>query len=210
MSQTKLEIISEKIRPYITTEIQTGRLPSKDFKDLIKSIAGISPSEHKYIAANFRRVVTNLSLYHYLPEIESNEEVVILQMANVIISRWVSNGEVLGRKQAIDKIIKWQDERLQEGFLTNVSDEQRIKNLISEIRTQIAYLWNNNQKNKIPKSLERFRDDISELSTSSQTVLYDISMLARDVKSNKIMFLDNIQDKIDEWDERLTVKNIDK
>ncbi|MHA1331958.1 MAG: hypothetical protein ACTSR2_12875, partial [Candidatus Hodarchaeales archaeon] len=106
-----MDQICEKIRPHLTVEFQTGRFSVGDFRDLIKRI-DFSPKERKYIRANFRLIVTRLGLFHYLPEIQKNEDIALFQLMEVVAESWIAQGLVKNKNEAANRLIEQIKSRL--------------------------------------------------------------------------------------------------
>ena len=105
--------VCEKIKPRLTLDFQTGRKKVSDFRDLLKRIE-FTRRERQYIGANFRFVVTKLGLFHYLPEIQGNEDVAVFQLIEVVAEGWINSGTVKNRNEAANRLIQQIKERIQE------------------------------------------------------------------------------------------------
>ena len=197
-----IDQICEKIRPNLTVEYQSGRLTVKDFRDLLKRY-DFNPRERRYIGANFRLIVTRLGLFHYLPEISGNEDVALFQLIEVVTESWIGEGKVKNRNEAASKLIEQIKERMQEktGTILTVSEAGDLRITIQSLRENISRFWEQSPE-RIPEFIEQFRDILSETSQSSR-LLYDIAAYNRKMQNHKTKYLEDVLEKIDEWEQRL-------
>jgi hypothetical protein len=196
------EQICEKIRPNLTIEYQSGRLTVKDFRDLLKRI-NFNPRERRYVGANFRLITTKLGLFHYLPEINGNEDIALFQLIDVVVESWISDGKVKNRNEAASTLIEQIKERIQEkpGSILTVSEAGDLRITIQSLRENVSRFWEKSP-DRIPEFIDQFRDVLSETSQSSR-LLYDITAYNREIQNRKIKYLEDIIEKIDEWEQRL-------
>ena len=106
---TKRKIVDQvcaKIRPHVTHAYQSGQLSGNDFRELLKRIDNFTPHEKKYLGANFRFVVTKLGLFHYLPEIQGNEDIAFFQLLEVVVEKMLGSGIVKTRNEAINGLFE--------------------------------------------------------------------------------------------------------
>jgi hypothetical protein len=194
--------VCEKIRPHLTPSFQSGRLGVSDFRELLKRV-DFSPKEKKYVGANFRFVITKLGLFHYLPEIQGNEDIAVFQLLEVIVEKMITSGTVKNRKEAINGLFEQFKKVTQSGTSTfmNVSEAADTRITLQSLREIITKFWEESPE-KIPDLINRFRDEISETSGSSR-LLYDISKFGRELRGNKIKYLEDIISEIDSWEQRL-------
>ena len=197
-----IDQIIEKIRPHLTIEYQSGRLNVKDFRDLLKRI-DFDTRERAYVNANFRFLISKLGLFHYLPEIIGNEDLAFFQLAEVVTESWINSGIVKNRNEAASRLIDQLKERIQDRATTilTVSEAGDLRIVIQSLRENISRLWDKNPE-RVPEIIEEFRDELSETSQSSR-LLYDIASFNRDIKGQKIRYLEDVLEKIDEWEQRL-------
>jgi hypothetical protein len=178
-----------------------------EFRHLLKQIE-FTKRERQYISANFRFVVTRLGLFHYLPEIQGNEDAAVFQLIEVVAENWVTAGLVKNRSAAINRLIQQIRKRL-EGTITHVQSATEVGSLrieIQSLRETISRLWEERleKPQSIPDLIEAFRDNLSETIQSSK-VLYDISKFGRELRSEKIKYLEEVMDEIDSWEQRLNL-----
>ncbi len=197
-----IDQVCDKIRPNLTVEFQSGRLNVKDFRDLLKRIK-FTPREKRYISANFRLIITKLGLFHYLPEINGNEDLALFQLIEVVVESWIDAGIVKNRTEAADRLIEQIKDRIQDKTLTflSVSDAGDLRILIQALRENLARFWDKSPE-RIPEFIDQFRDVLSETSQSSR-LLYDIASYNREIQSGKVKYLEDILEIIDEWEQRL-------
>ncbi len=202
MPRVKIDEICEKIKPNLTIEYQAGRLSVRDFRDLLKRIE-FTNKEHQYISANFRLVVTKLGLFHYLPEIQANEDVALFQLIEVVVEKWITEGIVKNRNDAASRLINQIKNRIQDRTTTilSVSEAGDLRIVIESLRENISRFWEKSPE-RIPEFIEEFRDALSETSQSSR-LLYDVATYNREIKIKKVKYLEDILEKIDEWEQRL-------
>ncbi|WP_455139649.1 hypothetical protein [Candidatus Hodarchaeum mangrovi] len=194
--------ICEKIKPFITIEFQSGRFKVTDFRELLKRI-DLTPHERKYLSANFRLVVTKLGLFHYLPEIQKNEDIALFQLIEVVTEDWISHGIVKSRTEAVNRLIEQIKTRLKDRSTTvlTISEGGDIRILIQSLRENITNFWDKNPE-RVPDLIDEFRDALSETSQSSR-LLYDVMSYSRDIRSKKIKYLEDVLEEIDAWEKRL-------
>ena len=197
-----IDQICEKIRPNLTVEYQSGRLTVKDFRDLLKRI-DFNPRERRYVGANFRLVITKLGLFHYLPEINGNEDLALFQLIEVVTESWISVGKVKSKKEAVTKLIEQIKERIQDktGTILTVSEAGDLRITIQSLRENISRFWEKSP-DRIPEFIDQFRDVLSETSQSSR-LLYDIAAYNRKIQKHEIKYLEDILEMIEEWEQRL-------
>lgn len=200
--QSIINQVCEKIRPHLTIEFQSGRLGVSDFRELLKRIK-FTPHERQYVGANFRFITTKLGLFHYLPEIQGNENTAVLHLIEVVVERMIANGEVRSRGEAIQRLVNIIEERVQSGTSTliTVTEAADLRITLQSLRDNIVNFWEKAPE-RIPEFIEQFRDDLAETSQSSR-LLYDIATLSRDLRSEKVKFLENVLSEIDSWEHRL-------
>lgn len=194
--------VCEKIRPHLTMAFQSGRLGVSDFRELLKRI-DFNPRERRYVGANFRFVVTKLGLFHYLPEIQGNEDAAVFQLIEVVTENWISSGVVKNRNEAANRLIQQIKNRVQAGTGTviTVSEAGDLRIMIQTLRENIVNFWDKTPE-RVPEFIETFRDALSETSQSSR-LLYDIAKFNRELRSRKITHLEDITNAIDSWEQRL-------
>lgn len=197
-----IDQVCEKIRPLLTVEYQSGRLNVKDFRDLLKRI-DFNQRERQYVSSNLRLILTKLGLFHYLPEIHGNEDVALFQLIEVVTESWITAGIVKSRNAAANRLIEQIKDRIQDRASTimTVSEAGDLRLTIQALRDSVASMWNQSQE-RVPDLIDEFREVLSETSQSSR-LLYDIASYNRDIKSGKIKYLEDLLEKIDEWEERL-------
>jgi pyrimidine operon attenuation protein/uracil phosphoribosyltransferase len=202
MGKKIVDQICEKIKPHLTVEFQSGRLNVKDFRDLLKRIEFTS-HERKYLGANFRFVITKLGLFHYLPEIQGNEDAAVFQLVEVVAESWISLNIVKNRNEAINRIIEQIKERFQASASTlmTVSETGDLRISLQSLRENVTRYWETHP-DRVPEFIEEFRDTLSETSQSSR-LLYDIATYNRNIKSKNIRHLEDVLETIDEWEQRL-------
>lgn len=195
--------VCAKIRPHLTHAYQSGQLSANDFRELLKRIDNFTPHEKKYLGANFRFVVTKLGLFHYLPEIQGNEDIAFFQLLEVVIEKMLRSGTVKTRTEAINGLFEQFRTITQEGAstLVTVSEAADLRISLQSLREKINSAWDITPE-QIPEFVERFRDDLSETSQSSR-LLYDISKFSRDLRAKKMKYLEDVIQEIDEWEKRL-------
>ncbi|MFX0182535.1 MAG: hypothetical protein ACFE95_05555 [Candidatus Hodarchaeota archaeon] len=194
--------VCEKIRPHLTMAFQSGQLGVSDFRELLKRI-DFNTRERQYIGANFRFVVTKLGLFHFLPEIQGNEDAAVFQLIEVVIENWISLGAVKNRSEAANRLIQQIKNRVQAGTSTviTVSEAGDLRIMIQTLRENIVNFWDKTPE-RIPEFIDSFRDALSETSQSSR-LLYDIAKFNRELRSRKIMHLEDVTNAIDSWEQRL-------
>ena len=197
-----IDQICEKIRPKLTVEYQSGRLTVQDFRDLLKRI-DFNPRERRYVGANFRLIITKLGLFHYLPEINGNEDTALFQLIEVVAESWINEGKVKNRNEAASKLMEQIKERIQDktGTILTVSEAGDLRITIQSLRENISRFWEQSP-DRIPEFIEEFRDVLSETSQSSR-LLYDIAAYNRKIQKQKVKYLEDILDAVDEWEQRL-------
>ncbi len=202
MGKKIVDQICEKIKPQLTIEFQAGRLGVKDFRDLLKRI-DFTLHERRYLGANFRFVVTNLGLFHYLPEIQGNEDAAVFQLVEVVAESWISRNIVKNRNEAVNRIIEQIKERFQASASTlmTVSETGDLRISIQSLRENVSKFWETHPE-RVPEFIDEFRDTLSETSQSSR-LLYDIATYNRDIRSKKVKYLEDILETIDNWEQRL-------
>ena len=186
----------------MTIEYQSGRLTVEDFRDLLRRI-DFNPRERRYVGANFRLITTKLGLFHYLPEINGNEDIALFQLIEVVIESWISERKVKNRNEAASKIIELIKERIQDkaGTILTVSEAGDLRITIQSLRENVSKFWEQSP-DRIPEFIDQFRDILSETSQSSR-LLYDIAAYNRKIQKHKVKYLEDIIDTIDEWEQRL-------
>ncbi|MFW9778665.1 MAG: hypothetical protein ACFFE8_07395 [Candidatus Heimdallarchaeota archaeon] len=199
--------VVEKIKPRLNPAYQSGRMNVSEFRHLLKQIE-FTKHERQYISANFRFVVTRLGLFHYLPEIQGNEDAAVFQLIEVVAENWVTTGLAKNRNAAINRLIKQIRKRL-EGTLTPVQSATEVGSLrieIQSLRETISRIWEERleKPESIPNLIETFRDDLADTIQSSK-LLYDISKFSRELRSGKIKYLEEVLDEIDSWEQRLNL-----
>ncbi|MFX0122737.1 MAG: hypothetical protein ACFFAE_03810 [Candidatus Hodarchaeota archaeon] len=194
--------VCEKIKPHLTVEYISGRQTVKDFREMLKRI-DFTPHERQYIGSNFRFVITKLGLFHYLPEIQGNEDAAVFQLIEVVAENWITSGIVKNRNQAAARLIQQIKERIQErpSTLITVSEAGDLRIMIQSLRENVSSFWEKSPE-RIPEFIDQFRDALSETSQSSR-LLYDIASFNREVRANKVKYLEDIQEAIDKWEQRL-------
>jgi gas vesicle protein len=194
--------VCEKIKPHLTPEFQTGRFGVNDFRDILKRIE-FTKKERQYISANFRFVVTKLGLFHYLPEIQGNEDVALYQLVEVVTESWIASGAVKNRSEAINKIVTQIKERtqIQASSMVTVSEAGDLRIMMESLRENIANFWKRAPE-RIPDFIDQFRDNLAETSQSSR-LLYDIAQFNRKIRSKEIKHLEDVMWEIDSWEKRL-------
>ena len=197
--------VVEKIRPHLSLAHQSGRQSVAEFRQLLKSIE-FNKRERQYVSANFRFVVTRLGLFHYLPEIQGNEDAAVFQLMEVVAENWVTTGLVKNRSAAISRLIKQIRNRM-EGTITHVQSATEVGSLrieIESLRETIVRLWDERTEKpeEIPDLIEEFRESLSETIQSSR-LLYDIAKFNRDLRVGKIGLLEMLLDEVNSWEERL-------
>ena len=199
---TLIDKICEKIRPLLTVEYQSGRLTVKDFRDLLKRI-DFNPRERRYVGANFRLIITRLGLFHYLPEINGNEDIALFQLIEVVTESWISVGKVKNRNEAASKLIEQIKERIQDkaGTILTVSEAGDLRITIQSLRENVSRFWEQSP-DRIPEFINEFRDVLSETSQSSR-LLYDIAAYNRKIQKHEIKYLEDVLEMITEWEQRL-------
>ena len=204
MSKKIIDQVCEKIRPHLTIEFQSGRKTARDFRDLLKRIE-LTRHERQYVGANFRLIATKLGLFHYLPEIQGNEDAALFQLIEVVSESWIYQNVVKNRNEAVNRLIEQIKERFQSGTGTmmTVSETGDLRISIQYLRENISKFWETHPE-RIPEFIEDFRDTLSETSQSSR-LLYDIATYNRDIKSKKINYLEEILETIDKWEQRLHI-----
>ncbi|MHA1947236.1 MAG: hypothetical protein ACXAC6_10865 [Candidatus Hodarchaeales archaeon] len=197
-----IDKICEKIRPKLTVEYQSGRLTVQDFRDLLKRI-DFNPRERRYVGANFRLIITKLGLFHYLPEINGNEDTALFQLIEVVAESWINEGKVKNRNEAASKLMEQIKERIQDktGTILTVSEAGNLRITIQSLRENISRFWEQSP-DRIPEFINEFRDVLSETSQSSR-LLYDIAAYNRKVQKHKVKYLEDILETVDEWEQRL-------
>jgi hypothetical protein len=197
-----IDQVCEKIRPLLTVEYQSGRLNVKDFRDLLKRI-DFNQRERQYVSSNLRLILAKLGLFHYLPEIHGNEDVALFQLIEVVTESWITAGIVKSRNAAANRLIEQIKDRIQDRASTimTVSEAGDLRLTIRALRDSVTSMWNQSQE-RVPDLIDEFREVLSETSQSSR-LLYDIASYNRDIKSGKIKYLEDLLEKIDEWEERL-------
>jgi hypothetical protein len=195
--------VCAKIRPHLTHAHQSGQQSVNDFRELLKRIDTLTPHDKRYLGANFRLVVTKLSLFHYLPEIQDNEDIAFFQLFEVVIEKILASGTVKSRNEAINGLIDQFKSINREGTgkLVTVSEAVDLRMSFQSLRENISSAWDITPE-KIPEFIERFRDNLSETSQSSR-LLYDISKFGRDLRKTKMKYLEDVIQEIDEWEKRL-------
>jgi hypothetical protein len=197
-----VDSVCEKIKPHLTIDFQSGKKSVGDFRELLKRIE-FTPRERQYIGANFRFVATKLGLFHYLPEIHGNEDFAVFQLIEVVTEGWISSGVVKNRSAAADRLIQQIKERIQDraGTMITVSEAGDLRIMIQSLRENVSNFWEKSPE-RIPEFIEQFRDALAETSQSSR-LLYDIAAFSREVRANKVKYLEKIHEAIDEWENRL-------
>ena len=197
-----IDQVCEKIRPLLTVEYQSGRLNVKDFRDLLKRI-DFNQRERQYVSSNLRLILTKLGLFHYLPEIQGNEDIALFQLIEVVTESWITRGIAKSRNEAAKRLIERIKERIQDRASTimTVSEAGDLRLTIRALRDSVNSMWNQSQE-RVPDLIDEFREVLSETSQSSR-LLYDIASYNREIKSGKIRYLEDVLEKIDEWEERL-------
>ena len=197
-----IDQVCEKIRPLLTVEYQSGRLNVKDFRDLLKRI-DFNQRERQYVSSNLRLIITKLGLFHYLPEIQGNEDIALFQLIEVVTESWITSGVVKSRNEASKRLIEQIKERIQDRASTimTVSEAGDLRLTIQALKDSVNSMWNQSQE-RVPDLIDEFREVLSETSQSSR-LLYDIASYNREIKSGKIRYLEDVLEKIDEWEERL-------
>ncbi|MFX1506113.1 MAG: hypothetical protein ACFFDC_08355, partial [Promethearchaeota archaeon] len=196
------EQVCEKIKPHLTVEYNSGRKSVKDFREMLKRI-DFSPHERQYLGSNFRFVITKLGLFHYLPEIQGNEDAAVFQLIEVVTESWITSGIVKNRSEAAARFIQQIKDRIKEraSTLITVSEAGDLRIMIQSLRENISNFWEKSPE-RIPEFIDQFRDALSETSQSSR-LLYDIASFNRDVRAKKVKYLEDIHEAIDEWEQRL-------
>ena len=194
--------ICEKLKPHITVEYQSGRFKVADFRELLKRI-DLTPHERKYLSANFRLVVTKLGLFHYLPEIQKNEDIALFQLIEVVTEDWILHGIVKSRTEAVKRLIDQINARMKDRSTTvlTISEGGDIRILIQSLRESIAKFWDINPE-RVPETIDEFRDALAETSQSSR-LLYDVMSFSRNIRAKKIRYLEDVLEEIDSWEKRL-------
>ena len=174
----------------------------KDFREMLKRI-DFTPHERQYLGSNFRFVITKLGLFHYLPEIQGNEDAAVFQLIEVVTESWITEGIVKNRSEAAGRLIQQIKDRIQEraSTLITVSDAGDLRIMIQSLRENLSNFWEKSPE-RIPEFIDQFRDALSETSQSSR-LLYDIASFNREVRAKKVKYLENIHEAIDEWEQRL-------
>ncbi|UCE12866.1 MAG: hypothetical protein JSV04_11820 [Candidatus Heimdallarchaeota archaeon] len=195
--------VCEKIKPHLTIDYQSGRKSVKDFREMLKRSIDFTPRERQYIGANFRFVITNLGLFHYLPEIQGNEDTAVFQLIEVVTENWITSGIVKSRSEAATRLIRQIKERIQDraSTLITVAEAGDLRIMIESLRENVANFWEKSPE-RIPDFIDQFRDALSETSQSSR-LLYDIASFNREIRSKKVKYLEDIHEAIDEWEQRL-------
>ncbi|MFW9903699.1 MAG: hypothetical protein ACFFFH_05160 [Candidatus Thorarchaeota archaeon] len=194
--------VCDKIKPQLTVEYISGRKSVKDFREMLKRI-DFTPHERQYLGSNFRFVITKLGLFHYLPELQGNEDAAVFQLIEVLIESWITSGIVKNRSEAATRLIQQIKERIKEraSTLITVSEAGDLRIMIQSLRENISNFWEKSPE-RIPEFIDQFRDALSETSQSSR-LLYDIASFNRDVRAKKVKYLEDIHEAIDEWEQRL-------
>ena len=148
-------------------------------------------------------IVTKLGLFHYLPEINGNEDIALFQLIEVVAESWISEGRVKNKNEAASKLIDQIKERVQEksGSILTVSEAGDLRITIQSLRENISRFWDQ-FPDRIPEFIDQFRDVLSETSQSSR-LLYDIAAYNRKIQQKKVKYLEDILETVDEWEQRL-------
>jgi len=199
---TVVDQVCEKIKPLLTIDYISGRQNVKDFREMLKRI-DFTPHERQYLGSNFRFVITKLGLFHYLPEIQGNEDAAVFQLIEVVTENWITSGIVKNRNEAAARLIQQIKDRIQEraSTLITVSDAGDLRIMIQSLRENVSNFWEKSPE-RIPEFIDQFRDALSETSQSSR-LLYDIASYNRDLRAKKVKYLEDIHEAIDEWEQRL-------
>ena len=186
----------------MTVEYNSGRKSVKDFREMLKRI-DFTPHERQYLGSNFRFVITKLGLFHYLPEIQGNEDAAVFQLIEVVTESWITAGIVKNRPEAATRLIQQIKDRIKEraSTLITVSEAGDLRIMIQSLRENVSNFWEKSPE-RIPEFIDQFRDALSETSQSSR-LLYDIASFNRDVRANKVKYLEDLHEAIDEWEQRL-------
>ena len=194
--------VCEKIKPHLTIDYISGRQGVKDFREMLKRL-DFTPHERQYLGSNFRFVITKLGLFHYLPEIQGNEDAAVFQLIEVVTENWITSGIVKNRNEAAARFIQQIKDRIQEraSTLITVSDVGDLRIMIQSLRENVSNFWEKSPE-RIPEFIDQFRDALSETSQSSR-LLYDIASYNRDLRAKKVKYLEDIHETIDEWEQRL-------
>ena len=97
--------VCERIKPHLTIDFLSGRQNVKDFREMLRRIK-FTPHERQYLGSNFRFVITKLGLFHYLPEIQGNEDAAVFQLIEVVTESWITSGIVKSRSEAAGRLIQ--------------------------------------------------------------------------------------------------------
>lgn len=188
----------------MTIEFQSGRKTVRDFRDLLKRIE-LTKHERQYVGANFRLIATKLGLFHYLPEIQGNEDAALFQLIEVVSESWIHQNVVKNRNEAVNRLLEQIKEKFKSGTsaVMTVSETGDLRIAIQYLRENIAKFWESHPE-RIPEFIEDFRDTLAETSQSSR-LLYDIATYNRDIKSKKVKYMDEILETIDQWEQRLHI-----
>ncbi len=194
--------VCEKIKPHLTIDFLSGRQNVTDFREMLKRVK-FTPHERQYLGSNFRFVITKLGLFHYLPEIQGNEDAAVFQLIEVVTESWITSGIVKTRSEAAARFIQQVKDRVQErpSTLITVSEAGDLRIMIQSLRENVSNFWEKSPE-RIPEFIDQFRDALSETSQSSR-LLYDIASFNREVRAKKMKYLENIHEAIDEWEQRL-------
>ena len=197
-----VEQVCEKIKPHLTIDYISGRHGVKDFREMLKRI-DFTPHERQYIGSNFRFVITKLGLFHYLPEIQGNEDAAVFQLIEVVTENWTTSGIVKNRSEAATRLIQQIKDRIQEraSTLITVSEAGDLRIMIQSLRENVSNFWEKSPE-RIPDFIDQFRDALSETSQSSR-LLYDIASYNRDLRAKRVKYLEDILETIEEWEQRL-------
>ena len=199
MALTKSRSIAEKILPHLDADYIIGKRTLDDFKSLLERLQKekvLSSDEVGYVKKNFNRILIELRLFHFLPEIwdEDNTERVFRQVTAVLANRMLQRRRYRTKEQVSGHLKEMIDEVLTSHFDAGIGEtslESYYQRLVDEFLNEAR-----NEK-KDPEVLamiiREYKERLVELPKAKHTLIYKLDRLARQIKNGSLTCEEGLQ-----------------
>ncbi len=203
---TKAEEICAKISPSIAPEFFEGKREIEEFDDLLQRLRDngeLTKDEYQYAKKNTRHILLGLNLFYLVPELydDRNTPTVFIQVSSLMALRLLREGKVKVLEEAVNILADQVRKTLgtpMTGYATADTLEDKLKNLKEEIKR----LYSKGDVKAIQQEILRVKDDIIE-SVGTSPILHEMNSFTRTLTKSSLPDLYEINEKIDEWLERV-------
>ncbi len=197
--RTKSSIIAEKILPHLDSDYINGKRSPDDFKFLLKRLELqkiLTSDDYMYIKKNFNRILIELRLFHFLPEIwsEDNTERVFRQVTAVLANRMLQKRRFRTKKQVSEHLKGLVDEVVTSQFDEDIGKE----NYGSYYRRIVNQLLDEAKSEKedaeiLALIIQEHKERLIELPKMNHALIYQLDRLARKIRRGEIDMEEGIQ-----------------